>query len=447
MKFRMTLLGILIMTVLGCILSKEVVIAQEDIRIYTLETSISEAIANNWGIKARRERIEEAGFVMEQAKADFYPKFSTSYGYTRLDEQNESSPIPLGAGLTIPGTKLNSKDNYQWKTTLSQPIFTGFALTSAYELARLGVDQSRTDFRLAELDLALQVKEAYFNILIADKAVEVAGKEVESLTSNVKVARSFYNVGMIPINDLLKAEVELANAKQNLVKTQNAARATRSVFNTVLSRQVNTPAEVKDILAYSQEIGCYETYFERAIENRPEIKLIDIALLQADQQIRLAKSKYYPEVALNYDYIKAGDSPDVSGSEFHDANEWQATAVLSWTFWEWGKTGSAAREKESLKRQLLYDKSALSDNIALEIKQSLLDLEVAIKNIPTTEKAVEQGEENLRVSEERYKAQVTTITEVLDAQTLLTRARVNYYRALYDQHLAKARLLRALGEY
>jgi len=76
-----------------------------------------------------------------------------------------------------------------------------------------------------------------------------------------------------------------------------------------------------------------------------------------------------------------------------------------------------------------------------------LALEEAEKNIPTTRKAIEQAEENLRVSEERYKAQVTTSTEVLDAQTLLTRASRNYYDALYDHSLAKARLQRSLGTY
>ncbi len=141
------------------------------------------------------------------------------------------------------------------------------------------------------MDPALRVKEAYFNILIADRGVEVAGKEVESLTSNVKVTQSFYNVGMIPVNDLLKTEVELANAKQNLVNAKNAARLTRASFNTVLARPVNDPVEVEDILAYSQEMGDFEIYLQRALENRPEIRLIDIALLQADQRIRLAKAR------------------------------------------------------------------------------------------------------------------------------------------------------------
>ena len=120
---------------------------------------------------------------------------------------------------------------------------------------------------------------------------------------------------------------------------------------------------------------------------------------------------------------------------------------MTWTFWEWGKTYYSTLEQESLKKQLIETRSDVEDGIRLEVKQALLDLEVADKNIPTTQKAIEQAEENLRVNEERYKAQVTTITEVLDAQALLTRARVDHYRALYDQNLAKARLERAAGAY
>ena len=102
---------------------------------------------------------------------------------------------------------------------------------------------------------------------------------------------------------------------------------------------------------------------------------------------------------------------------------------------------------DSLKKELFETRSLLEDDIRLEVKRAMLELETAEKNIPTTKKAIEQGEENLRVNEERYKAQVTTITEVLDAQSLLTRARVDYYRAIYNHYLAKAKLHRALGTY
>jgi len=96
---------------------------------------------------------------------------------------------------------------------------------------------------------------------------------------------------------------------------------------------------------------------------------------------------------------------------------------------------------------LIQTRKAIEDSIRLAIKKAVLDLEETEKNIPTSKKAVSQAEENLRVSQERYKAQVTTSTEVLDAQTLLSQARTNYYNALYDHKLAKAALLRAIGEY
>lgn len=419
--------------------------AQEGGKVYTIEKSITEALANNWSIKTKEEKINESVYVKEQARADFYPKFSTSYSYTRLDEVKKSAPVDLGA-MTIPGSELNTQDNYQWKATIKQPLFTGFALVSSYELARLGIDQSEMELELEKLDLALKVKETYFTILGADRGVDVAKKAVESLESHVKVASSFYKVGMIPINDLLKAEVELGNAQYDLIKVKNIAQLSRAAFNTVLSRHVNDPVELEDILHYQPETGDFDKYIDIALEKRPEIKVLDINILQMDQRKRLARSKYYPEVALVYDYIREGDDPDVNGSAFHDASRWQAMAVLSWTFFEWGKTHYSEQETNSVKIQLIQTRSAFVDQIQLEIKQAVLDLSETEKNIPTTRKAVEQAEENLRVSQERYKAQVTTSTEVLDAQTLLTQARRNYYSALYSHHLAKARLHRAIGE-
>jgi outer membrane protein TolC len=419
--------------------------AQESKNYFTLEKSISQALDNSYKIKARNERIEQANDVMKQARADFLPKLGTAYSYNRLSEP------PISRSSTLLGTPIplvvGTEDNFRWTWFLRQPIFTGFALISSFRLSELGIDQSQLEMDLEKLDLVLRVKESYFNILGADKAVEVAQTTVESLTQTVKVARSFFEVGMIPVNDVLRAEVELANAEQSLVRAKNLAQTTRSTFNTVLVRPVTEPVEVEDILVFKPEVGEFDAYVKTAFENRPEIKLLDVSLLQADQQIRLAKSKYYPEIAFTYQYISEGDSASVSGSRYVDANHWEALIVANWTFWEWGKTYFAGREKESVRRQLLETKADVEDGIRLQVKQAMLDLDSSAKNIPTTQKGVDAGEENLRVNAERYKAQVSTITDLLDAQTLLARSRLDYYRALYDNNQAKARLDRAIGNY
>lgn len=410
--------------------------------IYTLGKSVKEAIDKNWGVRTKEQKIEEAIYAKKKARSDLLPKVSTSYTYRREGHVNE---FDAGPGMTV---AFGSKNNYQWQGTITQPLFTGFALSSAYELSKLGIDLSEVELKLEKLDIALRAKEAYFNILKADKSVVVARSAVESLQSHLKVAQNFYDVGMIPVNDLLKAEVELANAEQDLIRAQNGAKLARASFNIVLSRQINSPVNVEDIQEYSPEPVDFEKFYNQALLKRPEIRSIKINDQQIDQQIKLAKSKYYPEVALTYNYTKSGDTPSVSGSSsLLDTNSWQAIASLSWNLWNWGGDHYSVRQKELNKQQLVNTRRSIEDGIKLEIKNAILNLQETEKRIPAAKKAVEQGEENLRVSNERYKAQVTTSTEVLDAQTLLTQARVNYYSALYDHHLAKAALLRAIGEY
>jgi outer membrane protein TolC len=413
--------------------------ARELKKIYTLREAVSEALANNPDFRAKLEEIEQAVLVKNQARTEFLPKFSTEYNYTHLRNTFRNFGDRT---LEVSG------DNYAWRTALRQPLFQGFEILSQYELAKLGIDQSETEIELAKLELALRVKVAYFDILIRDTAVDVAEKDVAARKSNADVVRSFYKVGMKPINELLQAEVEWANAQQALVQAQNDARLARSVFNKILNRPVNAPVEVKvpDPL-WEPVTGELDEYIEKALANRPEMKVINIRLAQADQKIRLAKSEYYPEISFVGEYTKEGDTPDVSGSRFHQARDPKALLVLTWTFWEWGKTRYAVKEQESVKKQLMETKVGLENDIRLEVREALLALDTAEKNIPTTRTAVKQGEENLRVEEERYKAQVTTITEVLLATTRLTRARVNYFGALYNHNVAKAQLLRALGEY
>jgi len=413
----------------------------EEVAPYTLDESIGYALEHNWTVKEKEEKISESNFAEKEAKSDFLPVFSTSYSYTRLDEVGEVNIPGIGSIQT------GDRNNYQWKATVTQPLYTGYALTSTHELAKLGIDQSEVDLALERLELALKVKEAYFGVLNSDKAVEVAKSAVVALTSHQKVAKNFHEVGMTPVNDLLKAEVELANARHDLIKAQNDSELARVTFNVLLARPIDSPVLLEDVLAYTQESPDYNAALERALKSRPEMKALNIAELQADSRITLARSKYYPEAAFVANYIKQGDTPAVSGSEFQDSNSWQAMIELSWTFWNWDKTKHSVSQNESAKRQLTQAKKRLEDNIRFDLKKALMDIAEAGKKIPTAEKAVAQAEENLRVSEERYKAQSTTSTEVLDAQTLLSQARMNYYNALYDHKLAKAALKRAMGEY
>jgi outer membrane protein len=416
----------------------------EAVKVYTLDAGIKDALENNWSVKAKEEKIPESSYAEKEAKADMLPQFSTSYSFAHLGSVPTIEAPISGQKLKL---QMGDQNNYQWQATIKQPVFTGYALTSAHELAKLGIDQAKMAVELGKLDLALQVKEAYFNILKTDKAVGVEKSAVDSLDAHLSVAKNFYNVGMIPVNDLLKAEVELANAKHDLIKVQNDARLARMSFNVLLSRSVDEAIEVEDILIFTPEAPDYQQSVDKAMKMRPEIRSLDISDAQIDKQITISKSKYYPEVGASYSYTKAGDTPNVSGSNFQLAHQWQVGIGIKWILWDWNKTKNSVRQNESMKSELFNTRKAVENGIRLEVKKAILDLKQAEEKIPTAKKAVVQAEENLRVSEERYNEQVTTSTEVLDAQTLLSQARMNYYSALYDHNLARAGLLRAVGEY
>jgi outer membrane protein TolC len=181
------------------------------------------------------------------------------------------------------------------------------------------------------------------------------------------------------------------------------------------------------------------------MENRPEIKAYALKVEQAKSMVKLARSEYFPNVNVVGNYTRFGDEPGVSGSPYRDQESWYVMAVANWNFWEWGKTKNRVDLSRSRENQSSDALTNIKDQITLEVKNAYLLLREAEKQLEVSKKAVEQAEENYRISVERYKEQVATSTDVLDAQTLLTRAKSDYTNALGDMNISRAKLERAMG--
>ena len=220
----------------------------------TLETSIDIALKNSLIIHSAKEGVEAATAQKREAVTGFLPKFNTSYSYTRLNEAPFSRFQGLPAGFPIPnGTEIiaGTQNNYNWTIEARQPLFTGGGLIANYQASRIGEDAARIEETAKQQDVVRDVKIAYFDILRAQRIMETAQQSVEMLTAHRDVAENYFKVGMIPKNDLLHAEVELANGKQDLTSAQNAVELARARFNTVLKRKIFTPVQIVDVLKYS----------------------------------------------------------------------------------------------------------------------------------------------------------------------------------------------------
>jgi len=430
--------------ILWAVVSASAVWAQESQTPLTLEESIKIAVERSLTVHSATVGIIGSEYVRKQTITNFLPLWTGQYAWTRSNQPvilGLSSSSLLGGGIP---TIYGDKSIYDFSTIVNQPLFTGGFNLATYRSAKLGVDLSKESLELAKLDLILQVRVGYFTILRSEKLLAVAEQQVKNFEAQLAVTQAFFDVGIVPKNDVLLAEVNLANAKQSLAKAANDLAAAKASFNILLRRDVNTAFEVVDILAHKAFPLSFAQSLEEALRIRPEIKSAQLTIDQAKENVKIARSGFFPTISLAGSYNRSSDDIDLSGGA-NFVNSWQIQALATFTLWNWGNTAFKVGENKVKVKQAEDTMNQEIDSITLEVKNDYLNMQVAEKNISTAEKSIEQAEENLRMNEERYKYQVATQTDVVNAVTLLAQARTNYYTALSDFNIAKSQLERAMG--
>ena len=425
--------------ILWVIVSTSAVWAQETQAPLTLEESIKIAMERSLTVHSAVIGIEGSEFVRKEAITNFLPQWTGQYNYTKWS-------YPFFIGNFTPsavGENQFRRGVYSFDTTVSQPLFTGGLNLATYRSAKLGVDLSKESLETVKRDLVLQVRVGYFTILRAEKFLAVAEQQVKNFEAQLAVTQAFFDVGIVPKNDVLLAEVNLANAKQQLVKAANDLAAAKASFNILLWREVDTPFEVVDILVHKAFPLSFEQSLEEAFRLRPEVKTAQFNIDQAKENVKIARAGFFPTISLTGNYSRSSDHWLTENGI--QSENWSLQGLATFTLWNWGNTAFKVGESKVKVKQAEDSKNQLINSITLEVKNDYLNMQVAEKNVSTAEKSIEQAEENLRMNEERYKYQVATQTDVVNAVTLLAQARVNYYGALSDFNVAKAQLERAMG--
>ncbi len=418
----------------------------EDRRPLNLDETIALALARSNSIQMAREGVKEAAAQRKEALTAFLPKLSTSYSYTRLDK-TPAFNLPGSPPLIPPSTVVTgTTDNYNWALEARQPLFAGGGIKANYDAARLGLEAARLEEETVRLNIAYEAKVAYFNALKARRIAEVARQTRQQLQAHLNVARNFFSVGLIPKNDLLLAEVEAAGGDQFHLRAGHALDLARARFNTLLRREIETPVNLTEVPEPEDLDRTLEDCLKSAFENRPELKVRELRTRQARSLTSLARSELYPAVSVAGNYSRFGDDLGVSGSNYRNRESWQVTALANWNFWEWGRSLHRIEQQTARERQSLSSLNNLKDQIVLEVKSAYLEQDEAKKQLAVSRQAITRAEENLRINKERYAEQVATSTEVLDAQTLLTRVTSDYHNALGDYQISRARLTRAMGQ-
>ncbi len=428
---------ILLLACLVLLLLPEALPAGTQARLNVNE-AVQEAIAGNPVIEQYEQRIQSARYTAKSTRADLFPEAVAEYGYTGLKE----TPI-----IKMPTGSFDAahRNQYNWSVSIIQPLFTGFALSARYQKAKLETEIRRLEKQQVILDLTQEVKSACYNLLLAQKLLTVAEEEVSALTAHDKDARLFYQQELIPRNDLLRSQVALADSRQKRQNSRNRVEKARVQLNRLLHRPLEAPIVVRDIQDTPELTGDYQEYAGRAIRQRPLMASVQAGLEAMGLDRKMARSGLYPEISLIGSYQQSGDGPRARHNDYTNSYNTSVSVQATWTFWDWGKDRHQAAAVEYRMKSLAARIDSLRDQIRQQVKNAVLDCQMARENIATAETVLTQARENYRITNLQYQQQVATSTDVLDARTYLTRADTNYYNSLYGYLSALAELTRVVG--
>jgi outer membrane protein len=383
-----------------------------------------------------------AGEEVVRARSGFLPTIKSETYQTIYDNEIQSK-IPTGA---IPGLATNgplsfpttNRNFWTSRTYIDQTIFDFWGTPSRYQAAVLGKSASLLDTAKTRDDLFLAVAQGYFKTLRSIKLEVIARQDVADLQAHLKIAKDQYDYGVVTYNDVLQAQVNLADAEQRLIVAKTDVIDNRAAFNKLLMLPVSAPTVLKDENLETRPWALEEAT-DVALKKRSDLKASVDRIQQQEKVVTQTRAQYYPRI-----YAQAGLNYQQNEFLLHDT-QWFGIFGLQWTLFSGLDTRAQVAQTKLKVNQLQEQHKDLGEQVKLDVQNSYLSVKETADRIKATQTAVTQAEENLRLNEERYKEQVGTATDVIDADTLLTRTRVNYWSAMYDHQMAKAQLIWAMG--
>ena len=396
----------------------------------TLDKCIELALGNNPQINAAFHDILASDARIKQVWANYFPQLSWQTGYTKIKQLQLSDA--LGQNLTF---------NYYilGQVTLQQMLYDFGVTQNQATIKRLDYEAYKTTLSATINDVIYQTKDAYFNLLYAFESRRVAEDTVKKFEMFYNQAKAFYEIGMNPKVDVTIAEVNLSNAKLQLIQADNAVNLAVAKLNNVMGVPFIDKYSVQERLKYQPVDVSFNQSVEIARDARPELKLAELKVESANQTMKLVKKSYFPTLSIEGQYQRGGKS-------WNSNYGYNIGGYLNFP------TINGMLIKNEIKEaRYLYDKEIANakntqNSIYLEIQNAFLTLEEKKNQMPVAILGVKQAKENYELSYGRYRVGEASPTELKDAQINYQQAQLTYYNALYQYNSSKAALEKAIGK-
>ncbi len=411
----------------------------------TLEEAVKTALNKNNELRAKKVELKQKEVEFEISRLRLLPSVDIYTDYNKTTDPPYAIMNRMEVKkLDMFNTDFNDPGKSQLfrtgvKTTI--PIWLGGKLRIAKDIAKKEVKATKSQLKRSKQQVIFDVVKAYYNVLTARSYIETAQLAVKDAKKHLKDAEAVYKAGLGIKSDYLRAKVYLEQMEENLIKAKSNYEIAKRALAVAIGTMPTEGEDVEGELTYKRFSFNLQNLIEIALQNRPELKEIDIRLQQTDDAEKMAKANFLPSIGAFGDYFLADDSAPWNKENSSWTIGFQATLNL----FNGGIKFKELEKARLTKLKVKELKEKAKKGIAFEVSRAYYNFISAEKRIELAEAALKSAQESLRIVEKRFKNGLATITELLDTQTALNQARTNYVAALSAYRLAVAEIYYAAG--
>jgi outer membrane protein TolC len=429
--------------VLGAVLAAAPSVALAAPRALTIEDAVALALRANPRLAAARERLRAADETATSAGRRMLPSVHLSEEY---QVYNSAFDVVFGApGSAAMGFRVRNQITNTFVASADQPVLGLLRLDNEYDSQVEGHAAAEAQLAAAEAELRQVVETQFLRFFEAQALEQIAAASVRELSEQVTVAKARLATGVITQADLLRIEVAVANARQQGLQAHSQNQVARAQLLAAMGVGADEAGDITLVepsamlRAARPAPRTMSALLPEARQRRPELAQQYHLVLAADEQARARGYALLPDIDLEAAYTR------VDGQQFAPKNSAFVGVRAQWAIWEWGATEHQRRAAAAQAAAARRDAESLQRQIETELESSLAEGAAARGAVEAAEQAIASAEEAYRVTEAQVNAGTATTTDLLEAQSALTQARLNLTRAQYELALSEINLRRAAG--
>jgi outer membrane protein len=410
-------------------------------RVITVEEAVALALGQNASLQAARARLEAGQAMASSSGRRLAPAIRLSDRFQHYD--SPFTPlIPAGPGQSA-SFPVRKQDTNMFTVSADQPLLGLLRLSADHESQQKSAEAGAAQMKSAELSLRQAVETVYLRVFEAKALEGTALASERELKDRLEVARAQLATGVLTEADVLRVQVAAANARQQAIQAHSQELVARASLLALLGLPADDAGvrlvEPNSLLASGQDAPPAAIAQEQALASRPEILQTRLSLEAGEQQRRARRYALLPEVDLEGAYMRSyGQVIMPTNSAFIGLN-------ATWAIWEWGASYAAYRASQAQARAAAFDLEERKQQVRAEVTSGMAQLDAAASANSVAQQAITSAQEAYRVTDAQVQAGTATTTDLLEAQSALTQARLNSLRAQYQLAIARVNLRRAMG--